>query len=189
LTFDGIVLAGGFGRRLGGTTKPLLTVGDRTLLDVAVAALDGAASTIVVGAPLPTARPVTWTRESPPGGGPVAALAAALRVAAAPVVVVLAADLPFVTADAVAQLVAARRETSAAVAVDEDGHEQPLLACYVSDLLRDAMPHQPSGAAMRPLLGRLRSTGSVTQVRLGGNPPATVDCDTTADLSRIRELA
>ena len=35
--------------------------------------------TVVVADPRPTARPVHWSREDPPGGGPVAALAAGVR--------------------------------------------------------------------------------------------------------------
>lgn len=107
-----MVLAGGAARRLGGADKPALPVGGRMLLDRVLAACAGAGSTVVVGPRRPTVRPVRWTREEPAGGGPLPALAAGL--AALPpshespeVVLVLAADLPFLTADTVHTLVEA----------------------------------------------------------------------------------
>ena len=46
----------------------------RTLLEHALEALVDAAEVVVVGDPVPTTRPVTFTRENPRYGGPVAAL-------------------------------------------------------------------------------------------------------------------
>ena len=53
----------------------------------------------MVGDEVRTSRPVTFTREDPPGGGPAAALLAGLRAFphAPGRVVVLAGDLPRVT--------------------------------------------------------------------------------------------
>jgi molybdopterin-guanine dinucleotide biosynthesis protein A len=185
--YDGVVVAGGQARRLDGVTKPAIDVGGRRLIDIAVDALTAATTVIAVGPPLATAQPVQWTREEPTGGGPVAAVAAALRLVVAPLVVVLAADLPFVTPAAVDRLVAAY-EGAGVVAVDDAGREQPLLACYRADVLRRALPDDTTGASMRSLLDRLRHTGPVVTVDLGGSPPVTWDCDTAADLARAREL-
>jgi molybdenum cofactor guanylyltransferase len=187
--YDGVVLAGGEGRRLGGVVKPAITVGGRQLLDVAVDAVAGAHATVVVGARLPTSRAVTWIREEPAGGGPVAGLSAALAVLHSPYTVVLAADLPFITAAAVDQLVAAGRAAVAVIAVDEDGHDQPLIGCYDTDALRAAMPAEPHGASMRSLLSELATRGDVIRLDLGGEPPVSWDCDTAADLTRAQELA
>ncbi|MFF4549707.1 NTP transferase domain-containing protein [Streptomyces sp. NPDC001435] len=77
--YDAVVLAGGAARRLGGVDKPAVRVGGRPLLDRVLAACAGARTTVVVAEPRPTARPVRWAREEPPGGGPVAALDAGLR--------------------------------------------------------------------------------------------------------------
>ncbi|MET9952285.1 DUF6457 domain-containing protein [Streptomyces sp. NPDC006339] len=82
--YDALVLAGGAARRLGGADKPAVRVGGRPLLDRVLAGCRDARRTVVVADPRPTARPVEWTRESPPGGGPVAALAAGLRHLAEP---------------------------------------------------------------------------------------------------------
>jgi molybdopterin-guanine dinucleotide biosynthesis protein A len=109
-----VVLAGGGGRRMGtaGAAKPTVAVGGVPLLVRVLAAVDGARPRVVVGpSSLATLLPpdVTLTLESPPGGGPAAATAAGLSVLARAdgLVALLAADLPFLTAEAVGQLVAA----------------------------------------------------------------------------------
>jgi molybdopterin-guanine dinucleotide biosynthesis protein A len=189
MSFDAVVLAGGQGRRLGGVSKPAITIGGRRLLDIALGAVAGADSTVVVGAMLATTRPVTWTREEPAGGGPVAALAAAVPLLRCSTVVVLAADLPFITASAVEALVRGKGDAAAAIAVDDDGHDQPLVACYDTALLRDALPADPNGAPMRAVLRELAAAGLVERINLGGEPSVTVDCDTAEDLTRAQELA
>jgi molybdopterin-guanine dinucleotide biosynthesis protein A len=189
VAYDGIVLAGGEGRRLGGVVKPAITVGGRQLLDIAVDAVAGAHNTVVVGAPLPTSRSVTWIREEPAGGGPVAGLAAALAFLQSPYAVVLAADLPFITAAAVDQLVTASGGVAAVIAIDEDGRDQPLIACFDTDALRAALPAEPQGTSMRSLVSELASHGSIIRLGLDGDPPVTWDCDTAADLARAHELA
>ncbi|MEU9136347.1 NTP transferase domain-containing protein [Streptomyces sp. NPDC048404] len=102
--YDAVVLAGGAARRLGGEDKPGVRVGGRTLLDRVLAACADATRTVVVAGPRPTARPVEWAREDPPGGGPLAALDAGLRHTAAPYVLVLSADLPFLEEKTVRRL-------------------------------------------------------------------------------------
>jgi molybdenum cofactor guanylyltransferase len=197
--YDGIVLAGGKASRLGGVNKPELTVGGRRLLDIALDALPAAQAVVVVGPRTATARSVSWTREQPIGGGPVAALHAALAALAAlaagppdppgaSTVVVLAADLPFVTADSVAQLVAARGAGVAAIATDDEGRDQPLLACYDVAALTAALPDERAGASMRSLLERLAAGGSISRVRLEGQPPPTWDCDTITDLNQAEAM-
>jgi molybdopterin-guanine dinucleotide biosynthesis protein A len=187
MTYDGVVLAGGAGRRLGGVSKPSLVIGDRRLLDIAVGALLGAGTTIVVGESMATQRPVTWTREQPPGGGPVAAIAAALPLVRAASVVVLACDLPWVTGNDVEELVSRQAGAAGALAVDSDGRDQPLLACYSVAALRLALPFDPDGASMRSLLDALRAGGALERVRFDGPRSPTIDCDTPDDLARAQE--
>jgi molybdopterin-guanine dinucleotide biosynthesis protein A len=189
VTYDGVVLTGGEGRRLGGVLKPAITVGGRQLLDIALDALAGASNIVGVGAPLPTSRAVTWIREEPAGGGPVAGLAAALPLLQSPYVVVLAADLPFITAAAVDQLAATSSGTVATLAVDDEGRDQPLIGCYDTAALRVAMPDDPRNASMRSVLHALSATGHVKRLTLGGEPPVAWDCDTAEDLTRAQELA
>jgi molybdopterin-guanine dinucleotide biosynthesis protein A len=187
MTYDAIVLAGGEGRRLGGVSKPAIEIGGRRLIDIALDAVTDAAHTIVVGEPLPTARAVEWTREQPAGGGPVAAIAAALPLVTAETVIVLAADLPFITLTAVDQLVRGKANAAAAIAVDETGRDQPLLGCYATARLREAMPAESHHAPMRTVLAEL-AAGEIVRLSLGGTPPVTWDCDTAADLTRAQEL-
>ena len=105
--------AGGGATRLDGADKAALEHEGRTLLEHALGALGAASEIVVVGSVAPTSRPVTFTRETPPGGGPFAGLSAgvaALR-GSPDLVVVLAVDMPHVTADTVARLVRAARRT------------------------------------------------------------------------------
>jgi CTP:molybdopterin cytidylyltransferase MocA len=160
-TYDAVVLAGGGARRLGGTDKPSLTVGARTLLDRVLSVCADASTTVVVGPRRPTLRPVSWVREDPPGGGPLAALDAGLGSVTAPVVLVLSADLPFLRRETVRALLdGAGPGTGPPVETDadshshadayahadpdpdiegaivDDGRDQPLLAAYRTDSLR-----------------------------------------------------
>jgi molybdopterin-guanine dinucleotide biosynthesis protein A len=202
--FDAVVLAGGAARRLGGADKPGVRVGGRALLDRVLSACAGAAVTVVVADPRPTARPVCWAREEPPGGGPVAALDAGLRHTTAPVVVVLSADLPFLDAATVRRLTAALEESGAEGALlrDADGRDQPLVAAYRADALRRELARlaagngehtEHTGPADRGGLGGLplrRLTGALRLTR-ADHPVASFDCDTWDDIAaaraRIRE--
>jgi len=191
--YDAIVLAGGAGRRVGGADKPGLRVGGATLLDRVVRACAGAGTTVVVGPRRPTARPVVWAREEPPGGGPLAALAAGLAAVTAEVVVVLAADLPFVTPQAVAALLDGVPGTAdGALLTDPGGRDQPLLAVYRTEPLRReaallAAEHgRLGGLPLRALTGELE----LARIADPGGV-ATFDTDTwealAAARARIRE--
>ncbi|MFD7624439.1 NTP transferase domain-containing protein [Streptomyces sp. NPDC059851] len=207
MSYDAIVLAGGAARRLGGVDKPGLRVGGRTLLDRVLDACADATATVVVGSRRPTARPVRWAREDPPGAGPVAALDAGLRQTTAEVVLVLSADLPFLDRATVRALLAAPAGTpggpgaegvegaggvEGAVLRDRTGRDQPLVAAYRAEPLRReiallAAEHGTlSGLPLRALTAELR-LAHVTDTE----PLASFDCDTWEDLAsaraRIRE--
>ncbi|MFD5621656.1 NTP transferase domain-containing protein [Streptomyces yangpuensis] len=193
MSYDAIVLAGGAARRLGGADKPALSVGGRALLDRVLDACPDALSTVVVGGRRPTARPVRWTREDPPGGGPVAALDAGLRATTAGLVLVLSADLPFLDRDTVRALLAAPdvHGTDGAMLRDPEGRDQPLVAAYRAEPLRReiallATEHGGlTGLPLRALTAELELTAVATR------PLASFDCDTWDDLAaaraRIRE--
>ncbi|WP_369175239.1 NTP transferase domain-containing protein [Streptomyces sp. R28] len=186
------MLAGGAARRLGGADKPGVRVGGRALLDRVLAACADARSTVVVADPRPTARPVTWAREDPPGGGPLAALDAGLRHTTAERVVVLSADLPFLDYGTVRRLLAALHTSGAdgALLTDADGRDQPLVAAYRASALRrelDALAQGNDGLTGLPLR---RLTGALELTRVP-DPVASFDCDTWDDIAtaraRIRE--
>ncbi|MFF7314994.1 NTP transferase domain-containing protein [Streptomyces sp. NPDC008137] len=190
--YDAVVLAGGAARRLGGADKPGVRVGGRALLDRVLAACDGARTTVVVAAPRPTARSVTWAREDPPGGGPLAALDAGLRHTTAEHVVVLSADLPFLRARTVGRLLDTLRGSAAdgVLLTDPDGRDQPLVAAYRTRRLRETLAvlaerhGGPHGLPLRRLTAEL----DLTRV---SDPVASFDCDTWDDIAsaraRIRE--
>ncbi|MFD0267188.1 NTP transferase domain-containing protein [Streptomyces sp. NPDC127106] len=200
MSYDAIVLAGGAARRLGGADKPGLRVGGRTLLDRVLGACADAAATVVVGSRRPTARPVHWAREDPPGAGPVAALDAGLRQTTAELVLVLSADLPFLDRATVRTLLAAagtegagsQEDPEGALLRDRTGRDQPLVAAYRAEPLRReiallAAEHGTLfGLPLRALTAELRLTHVTDTQSL-----ASFDCDTWEDLAsaraRIRE--
>jgi len=190
--YDAVVLAGGAARRLGGADKPGLRVGGRALLDRVLAACAGARGTVVVADPRPTARPVTWAREDPPGGGPLAALDAGIRHTTAESVLVLSADLPFLDEDTVRRLLAALRTGGAdgALLTDADGRDQPLVAAYRAPVLRRELAALSRGNDGLTGLPLRRLTGALGLTRVP-DPVASFDCDTWDDIAtaraRIRE--
>ncbi|QKW28481.1 NTP transferase domain-containing protein [Streptomyces seoulensis] len=175
------MLAGGAARRLGGADKPGVRVGGRALLDRVLSACADARATVVVADPRPTARPVRWAREEPPGGGPLAALDAGLRHTTADHVVVLSADLPFLGPDTVGGLLAALGASDAdgVLLTDGEGRDQPLVAAYRAAALHRALaalagptPTDASGDSVPPAAsvapdGPVASTASATS----GGPP------------------
>ncbi|MFD5279956.1 NTP transferase domain-containing protein [Streptomyces rubrogriseus] len=199
--YDAVVLAGGAARRLGGADKPGLRVGGRPLLDRVLAACAGARRTVVVADPRPTARPVTWAREDPPGGGPLAALAAGLRHTTAEYVLVVSADLPFLAGPTVGRLLSALAagDADGVLLTDAAGRGQPLVAAYRASALRRelaALARDRAGRDARADGARLtglplrRLTGALRLTRVP-DAVASFDCDTWDDLAtaraRIRE--
>ncbi|MGC0204979.1 NTP transferase domain-containing protein [Streptomyces levis] len=192
VAYDAVVLAGGAARRLGGADKPGVRVGGRPLLDRVLAACATARTTVVVAAPRPTARPVTWAREDPPGGGPLAALDAGLRHTTAEHVVVVSADLPFLDERTVGRLLDTLRASGAdgVLLTDPDGRDQPLVAAYRAARLRETLAlltarhGSPHGLPLRRLVAEL----NLTRI---ADPVASFDCDTWDDIAtaraRIRE--
>ncbi|MEU0223242.1 NTP transferase domain-containing protein [Streptomyces sp. NPDC006284] len=190
--YDAVVLAGGAARRLGGADKPGLRVGGRALLDRVLAACAGARTTVVVAGPRPTARPVTWAREEPPGGGPLAALAAGLRHTSAEHVLVLSADLPFLAGSTVGHLLSALSagDADGVLLTDADGRDQPLVAAYRAQALRRELAALTAGGADLAGLPLRRLTGALRLIRVP-DAVASFDCDTWDDIAtaraRIRE--
>lgn len=185
--YTAVVLAGGKAARLGGQPKPQLEVGGRTMLATVLAAVSDADERIVVGPPQQAPADVRQVRERPPGGGPVAALRAGLAEVSTDVVVLLAGDLPFLTADVVAELLA-RLTGDGVLVVDEGGRDQYLLGAWRTAALRAAVEGTRGPTSLRRVMGTL----SVSRYRppvAPGTPPPWTDCDTPADLARARAAA
>jgi molybdopterin-guanine dinucleotide biosynthesis protein A len=187
--YAAVVLAGGAGRRLGGAAKPLTPVAGRPMLDRVLTAVADAGPRVVVGPPtLAVPVGVLLVSEQPPGGGPVAGLAAGLVAVPSAldgpeVTAVLAADLPFLTRDAVAVLRAALSTVDGAVYVDDTGRRQVLCGVWHTAALRRRLAEVPRhrGAPMRALLTGLRVA---EVVHAAGGPPPWYDCDSPEDLDR-----
>ncbi len=184
--FDAIVLAGGRATRLDGTDKPALVIGDRSLLERVLAAVDDADRVIVVGPARPlrsVRRSVQWCREEPAGGGPVAGLAAGMKHVTADAVVTLAADLPSI-APAVPRLLAAISGGPAdwAALVDDGGRVNYLAAAWRRAALQQAMESlgEVSGASMRAL------TSTVPPTPVPDTQGWGLDCDTWGDVDEAR---
>ncbi|NEW25331.1 NTP transferase domain-containing protein [Nocardia cyriacigeorgica] len=184
---DAIVLAGGRASRMGGVDKPAIVIGGRSMLHVALDAVAGCGQTVVVGPRRPELDPnVRQVREVPPGAGPVAAIGAGVRAlgaGAAPRIVVLAADLPFLTEWAVADLLR-RSDQSGADAVfaaDESGRPQYLIGVWRRDALAarlsrlDSLVNQPMKALV---------PDDTVMVRLNG----ITDCDTDEEVRAARAV-
>ena len=189
---DAVVLAGGLARRLEGADKPALEVGGRTLLDRVLEACAEAATVVCVGPQRPTRRPVRWTREQPPGSGPAAALAAGLESlgdSSGEYVVVLAADLPFLTADVVHTLWTNAEGGDGAVLTDREGKDQWLAACYRRSALTEAVARlsaEHGGSTAGLSLKRLLAGFDLA--RVPDPDGAAFDCDTWEDVAHVRGL-
>ncbi|WP_059009961.1 NTP transferase domain-containing protein [Streptomyces specialis] len=183
---DALILAGGAARRLGGADKPGVRIGARTLLDRVLAACAGAGAErrVVVGPRRPTALPVVWAREDPPGGGPLAALDAGLGHTTRPLVTVLAADLPFLAPETLRALLDLPPDAGGALLTDGSGRDQPLTAVYRAEPLRREL------ALLRAEYGTLAglplrlTLANLTLRRVA--TPGSLDCDTWTDIATAR---
>ncbi|MDQ3506172.1 MAG: molybdenum cofactor guanylyltransferase [Actinomycetota bacterium] len=191
--YDAIVLAGGRASRMSGQAKPQLTVGEATMVDRVLSAVRGAANRVVVGPPQSVPDGVVLVQEQPAGGGPVAGMAAGLRQVEAALVVVLAADLPFLSAEVIASLLAGLDGDPAAdlaLLVDEHGRDQYLVGAWRTGRLRAALAElEPlPGRSMRDLVCAVRMLRVSMPAGSAELPPWT-DVDTPADLERARSQA
>jgi molybdenum cofactor guanylyltransferase len=212
--FDTVILAGGGSTRMGGADKPGLAVGGTPMLvSVAQAAAGAGTSRLIVVGPgragvvrdglaaLGHGRPgwLICVVEEPARSGPVAGLRRGLAEVGAPLLLLLAADLPFLTAAHLLELLTAGPSAAEAepapdrpsaadvaagvVAADASGAPQWLVSCWRADSLRAALAGY-AGTSLRGLLAPLNP------VRIGLAPsgPASpwLDCDTPDDLSAAR---
>jgi molybdopterin-guanine dinucleotide biosynthesis protein A len=125
----GVVLAGGLARRMGGGDKPLRALGGRPLLDHVLARLAPQAAALALNANGDPARFAPWSLPVLPDGvpdfpGPLAGVLAGLDHAAGlglPWVVSVPGDSPFIPADLVARLHAARAAEGVPLACARSG--------------------------------------------------------------------
>jgi len=190
LICDAIILAGGRAARLGGATKPELTLAGRRLLDYALEAARGARRTVVV-APDSIAVPpgVARTMENPAHGGPVAAIGAGFAALAhdtapAQYVLLLSCDAPAAVpavARMYAALAAAGDEVDGAV-LSDDGRPQWLISIVRTAVLGSRL------AELAPLPGRsMRALmAEFVLVSVPARGAESRDVDTWDDLEDLR---
>lgn len=185
----GVVLAGGLGRRIGGD-KATVALGGRPLLSYPIAAMRAALGSVRVVCKPATALPelpgaTVWHEPESPSH-PLVGIVEALRRADGAAVLVCAGDMPFVSAELLQTIAAARGRAVAAVAMGIDGTLEPLLARY----------ERP---ALAPLAAALNGDGALPPARrvvaaLAPRRVAVADRDrllnvnTPADLERAERL-
>jgi len=176
-----IILAGGRASRLDGVDKAGIEVGGRTLLEWALDGVVDAREVVVVGDPVPTDRPVTFTREDPRYGGPVAGLLTGLdALTALPRYVgVIGVDMPHVHHGTWRRLLAAAGEgpRDGAMLVGPDGHWQ-LALVLATDRLQEVRPgyEEQHDFPLKRLIAPLELTPVAAEGR------EHQDIDTWADL-------
>jgi molybdopterin-guanine dinucleotide biosynthesis protein A len=180
----GAILAGGRGRRIGGS-KPAAKLAGRPLIAYPAAALGEVCERVVVVCKPDTELPSLpgverWDEPAEPRH-PVAGIVYALERAGEPVLV-CAADMPFVTAAVLRQVAEALGPDAVAAVAIADGRLQPVLGAYSPESLRGLR----AGAPDAPLTRTVESLDPVP-VEL---PAALVrSVDTDDDLARAeREL-
>ncbi len=191
--FVAVILTGGTGARLGGVIKHEIEHAGRSLLEHALAAVEGAREVVVVGPPTPLAsgsRQVAFAVEDPPGGGPAAGLLAGVRTlsesplsSSVPLLALLAVDMPFVDASTFGRLRAALLEDPAAdgaFLTDSNGRRQLAGVLRVDRLPRPTRPDEAANLPMHKLLGDLRL------LLVPGIGPESTDVDTPADLAALQ---
>jgi molybdopterin-guanine dinucleotide biosynthesis protein A len=157
----GVVLAGGHGRRLGGT-KATVELCGRPLISYPLAALAEVLDEVVVVAKeateLPSLAGTTVWIEREPRQHPVIGLLEALALAGGRSVVVCALDLPLVTPELIRRLVSTPFGSGPAVVASRGDVIQPLLGRYGADAvepLRSAGLGVPLREAVMALEPRL----------------------------------
>ena len=171
----GVLLAGGRGQRLGGRPKAALEVAGRPLGAYPAAALATVCERVALVAKRDSELPILlgverWDEPSEPRH-PLTGIVHALE-RADQAVLVCGADMPYVTGDACATLIAGGGAAPAVVAVAA-GVVQPLFAVYAPAAL-DGLRAAPPGARLTETVEALRPA----RVAL---PPAIVASVNTPD--------
>lgn len=142
---DGIILAGGQSRRMGGSMKALLPVGEQTMIERVrekMQQLCGKITAVVASeeqAKLLSDLKLPTVIDTLPGQGPLAALHSAFQNSRYSVLWVSACDMPFVSEKAAALLVDYMERSGSMAAVPEiHGRLHPLQAIYRAECAEPA---------------------------------------------------
>ena len=187
-----IVVGGGGGERLGGVSKPDLTLGGVRLIDRVCGALTEACAVGCVAVVPPSVRVpdgVARTLEDPPGGGPLAGIDAGLRalgVGDDVLVVVVSVDAPGVAAFLSALLEPALREGVEGRIVrggDPEPFDQYLMGVYRAASLRRAIDEAVA------VYGSVRGVGVRRVLRALDVERVSVSADACRDIDTPEDVA
>jgi molybdenum cofactor guanylyltransferase len=129
----GAILAGGLGRRIGGS-KAIVRLDGKPLISYPLQAMSAALQEIAIVVKPDTHLPslpgmTVWIEPALPRH-PLMGVTHALGMAAGRAVLVCASDLPFVTPELIARIAYLDPGGAPAVIAARDGQTQPLLGCY-----------------------------------------------------------
>ncbi|PZS10523.1 MAG: hypothetical protein DLM64_08295 [Solirubrobacterales bacterium] len=184
----GVVLAGGIGRRAGGSKAVLQLCGKPLIcypLGVLRAALEQVAIVAKPDTELPSLPGVSVWIEPPEPRHPLTGIVCALRRARGRPVLVCAVDLPFVTPALIRELARADPGVAPAVIAAREGAVQPLLGCYqpsATEPLARALSRHPEP----PVRDAVAAIGA-RALEVGGSE-ALFNVNTPEDLRRAAAI-
>ena len=154
----GVILAGGVGRRIGGSKAVVQLAGQPLItypLEAVRTALGDVAVVVKADTQLPSLPGVTvWVEPDSPRH-PVMGIIQALALSEGRSVVVCAVDLPFVTPELIYRLATADLGQSPAVLACCGEDVQPLLGCYAPRAMEPLRTALPAEAPVRELLASM----------------------------------
>jgi molybdopterin-guanine dinucleotide biosynthesis protein A len=188
------ILAGGRGRRLGGVSKALLSVGERRIIDRQLTTLRSVVDHVAIVADDHTQYadfgvPV-WA-DTVPGAGPLGGILTALLNATTSQVLVVAGDMPFLNTRVLTHLLEAGRRVDVAIPRTADGLH-PLCASWGSDCISPIQRQIEAGMLkVLEILPKLNVHEVTSQELLALDPEHTAlfNVNTPADYARARALA
>jgi molybdopterin-guanine dinucleotide biosynthesis protein A len=177
----GVILAGGLGRRLGGS-KAVVQLAGRPLISYPLAAVQTALGEVAIIAKadsqLPSLSGVTvWVEPDTPRH-PLVGIVQALALAEGRSVVVCAVDLPFVTPELIYRLATTDLRKAPAVVACSGADTQPLLGCYGPRTIE--LLHESELESDPPLQDFLASIGPL--LLEVGDPEQLFNIDSPEDL-------
>ena len=182
----GLVLAGGQGRRMGGIDKGLVPLHGRPLVAHVVERLRPQVERLLISANRNLEAYAAFgevvTDRVTDFAGPLAGLDAGLHACAAPLLVTVPCDAPFLPADLVARLAAARANADADVALARTGTQVHPVFALVSTRVRMQLAEFLAGGGRKAQAWT--ATLHVVEVAFDDLPEAFSNLNTHAELAQ-----
>ena len=183
----GVVLAGGLGRRLGGT-KATVRLNGRHLISYPVGVLENALNEVAIvakaGSELPgnLPRAAVWFEPDEPRH-PLMGVVHALEQAQTRSVLICACDMPLVTAELIQAIAGAHPEAASPVLARAEGLAQPLLGRYPQTALEPLRRALEEEASVLEAVERLKPLYHEVE-----DPTLVFNVNTPEDLLRVGAL-